>query len=122
MPTFNRKLSEKRSRWGRGKSLLTMVFLLCLTFSTALAQSGKSSSVTVSGKIVDTSGEPVVAAGVFVKNQSGGAGTGVLTDNDGKYTITVPNGSTVVVSCLGYYDASFVAKPGVNGNIVLVFI
>lgn len=119
MPTFNRKLSEKRSRWGRGKSLLSMVFLLCLTVSTALAQSGKSSSVTVSGKIVDTSGEPVVAAGVFVKNQSGGAGTGVLTDNDGKYTITVPNGSTVVVSCLGYYDASFVAKPGVNGNIVL---
>lgn len=72
--------------------LLTL--LSCLFSVNVLAQDLK-----VSGKVVDSTGEPVIGANVKVE----GGKLGVMTDKDGNFTITMPNGkSTLVVSYIGY--------------------
>ncbi len=54
---------------------------------------------TVSGKVTDQSGEPLLGASILVK----GTSTGTVTDIDGNYTIKVPEGSnTLVVSYTGF--------------------
>ncbi len=53
----------------------------------------------VSGKVIDDNNEALVGASVIVK----GTSTGALTDVNGQYTVTVPNGaSTLIVSFVGY--------------------
>ena len=70
--------------------LMTMPMELCL------AQGGRS----VSGKVTDPSGVPVVGAGVLVL----GTTTGTTTDLDGKWNLSLKNSSSVTleVSSLGY--------------------
>ncbi|MFT7606899.1 MAG: hypothetical protein ACI8VT_004502, partial [Saprospiraceae bacterium] len=54
---------------------------------------------TISGSIMDDEGEVLIGASILVK----GTGSGTVTDIDGKYTIDVPEGSTLlVVSYTGY--------------------
>lgn len=53
---------------------------------------------TVSGKVTDASGEPLLGATVMIK----GTSTGTTTDFDGNYTLPIVNGKTLVVSFLGY--------------------
>lgn len=56
-------------------------------------------NVSVSGVVVDQSGDPVVGAVVMVE----GSTSGVMTDLDGKYKISVPSSAKkIVVSCLSY--------------------
>jgi TonB-linked SusC/RagA family outer membrane protein len=54
--------------------------------------------VTVSGKVVDDTGEPLPGATITVL----GTMTGTITDIDGNYSITVPDGSVLVFSFIGY--------------------
>ena len=61
----------------RLKSLLLMVCLL-LAASPAFSQ-----TKTVTGKVVDGTGEPLIGVTVQVE----GTGTGVITDIDGNYSI-----------------------------------
>ena len=71
---------------------LTLMFML-------LAFPAAAQSVKVSGKVLDASGEPVVAAGVIEV----GTSNGVVTLADGSYTITVGSASAVLsFSSLGY--------------------
>ena len=66
----------------------------------AFAQSGK---LTVTGNVVDELGDPMIAAGVLLKNTV----IGVVTDLDGNYSITVDaagGGGVLVFSSLGYED------------------
>ena len=71
-----------------------MVLLVALTFGwQAFAQS------TITGKVVDESGEPVVGAYVLVK----GTNSGTMTDFDGSYSLpNVKQGAVLVYSCIGY--------------------
>ena len=55
----------------------------------------------ISGSVKDALG-PVIGASVLVQ----GTGNGTVTDLDGNYTLSVPAGSTIVVSCIGYADQS----------------
>ena len=56
----------------------------------------------VSGTVADESGEPLIGASVFVE---GNASVGTITDLDGKYSLTVPEGSTALVfSFIGMKD------------------
>ncbi len=71
--------------------------LLCLLFSlwaiTVCAQQ------IVTGKVISADdNEPVIGASVTVK---GDPGTGSITDFDGKYSIKVPNNSTLVFTYVG---------------------
>ena len=54
----------------------------------------------VSGTVKDVNGEPVVGASVLVE----GTMNGTITALDGEWTLTVPTGSTIVASLIGYAD------------------
>ena len=72
-------------------ALLTALLLpLC-----AFAQGGRS----VSGKVLDENGEPLIGAGVLSKDGK----RGTVTDINGKYTLTVlPSDEVLVYSFMGY--------------------
>lgn len=76
------------------KQLLLSVLILFCGVSMTIAQR------TVSGKVTDTAGEPVIGANVTVKEAPG---VGTITDIDGMYQLNVPaNGATLVFSYTGY--------------------
>lgn len=56
---------------------------------------------TVKGTVIDENGEPVIGASVRV-NDKDGNGTGVITDLDGNYSISVPKGAKVTITYIGY--------------------
>lgn len=70
------------------------------TASTTSSISGAAAQTDskVSGVVLDEKGNPVIGAGVFEK----GTNNGTVTDENGKYTLTVSAGSRLVVSCVGY--------------------
>ncbi len=75
------------------KKLSLFLFLMVFGVATALAQR------TVSGTIVDSSGEPLIGANVIAK----GTTIGTVTDFDGNYTLEVPAGiSELEISYTGY--------------------
>lgn len=84
----NNYLLKKASRI---KSLLLAVCLFLATTS-ALAQ-----SKTVTGVVTDVNGETLIGVSISVQ----GTSTGVVTDFDGKYTLNVPEKSTLVFSYIG---------------------
>lgn len=52
----------------------------------------------ITGKVVDSAGEPIVGASVLVKE----AGTGSVSDLDGKFTVEAAQGYTLMISFVGY--------------------
>lgn len=52
----------------------------------------------VTGEVLDATGEPLIGASVMVK----GTTDAVATDLDGRFTLNVPMGATLVVSYVGY--------------------
>ena len=55
---------------------------------------------TVSGKIVDQNGEPIIGANVVEK----GTTNGTVTDMEGKFSIDIASGSTLMISYIGYVE------------------
>ena len=68
------------SKMRQGLSCMVMALLLMLIPADIFAQN----SVPVSGIVMDDTNEPVIGAAVMVK----GTTTGVITDIDGRYTIS----------------------------------
>ena len=66
--------------------------------------------ILVSGRILDSSGQPVPGASVIQK----GTTNGVNTDIDGKFTISVKSGSSLEVSCIGYETISVAASENMS--------
>lgn len=92
------------------KRLLTMASAIAITAS-AFAQSR-----TISGKIVDANGEPVIGASAIVKGTSNGS----ITDLDGKFSIKdVPENGTITVSYIGYKSQTISVKGKNTISIVL---
>lgn len=75
-----------------GKS--TLLFIFCCSVGYTYAQR------TITGMVTDAvTGEPLIAATLLVENTS----TGAVTDVEGKFSITLPQGSNVlIVSYVGY--------------------
>lgn len=69
------------------------------------------SDISVSGKVINASGEPLAGATVTVK----GSGTGTSTNTAGEYSITVPENAILVFSYVGYEDLEI----PVNGNTTI---
>lgn len=82
------------------KFLLTLLCVLFCTW-TAFAQSGQ-----ISGLVVDEHGDPVIGATVLVK----GTKTGVVTDVDGKFSLSNAAGKTLVITYVGYDRQEVKAK------------
>ena len=66
--------------------------------------------ILVSGRILDSSGQPVPGASIIEK----GTTNGVDTDIDGKFTISVKSGSSLEVSCIGYETVSVAASENLS--------
>lgn len=88
------------------RKLILMFSALVLCIGVAFGQ-GK----TISGSVVDdASGEAVIGATIQVK---GAEASGTITDFDGNFTITLPDGhKTLVVSYVGYETLEVEAKNG----------
>jgi len=72
--------------------LLFSLFVFC-----SLAANAQQK--TISGKILDAKGDPIIGANVEVK----GTSTGTVSDADGNFTLTVPeNGKVLAVSYIGF--------------------
>ena len=70
----------------------------------------------ITGTVLDGTGQPVIGASVMLV---GNSTTGTVTDVDGNFSLTVPNGSTLSVSCIGYSTQTFVVGSQSVYNIVL---
>ena len=90
--------------------LSCLMLLLFLSIDIALAQ---NASITVKGRILDTSGQPVVGAAVV----QSGTNNGTVTDIDGNYSIKVPSDATLEVMSIGYNRQSI----PVNGQSSINF-
>ena len=94
--------------------ILRMIVMIPVLCATAVV-SAQNKAITVSGKVVDKTGEPVISAGVFIK----GTTVGTVTDFDGKYTLAnVPANAVLTASNLGYTTA----EQAVNGKTVVDFV
>ena len=86
------------------KSVTKLLFLLALlsAFPTAvLAQ-----SLTVSGTVVDSGNQPLPGATILET----GTQNGVISDIDGRFTITVKSGqSSISLSCIGFVTKTYTA-------------
>lgn len=83
----------------------TLCFI-CFSFS-ALAQN----DITVKGVVLDNASIPVIGVNVMVK----GTTTGVATDLDGNYSITVPQNAILEFSCIGFETV----RENVNGRSLI---
>jgi TonB-linked SusC/RagA family outer membrane protein len=63
-------------------------------------------NVTVTGKVLDNTGAPVIGASVYEK----GTKNGSMTDMDGRFTLKVKAGASVTVSYIGYLTQSVKAS------------
>lgn len=72
-------------------------------------------TLTVSGRVVDSKGEPLAGVGVLIK----GTISGTVTGFDGTYTINVPENSTIVFSSMGYKDVEEVVGNRRTINVTL---
>ena len=85
----------------------TAVVALLLSGTAAFAQQVSR------GKVLDSAGEPIVGASVFVP----GTTNGVITDVDGNFEIRVAPGTTLEVSCIGYVTARVNAAANMTVNL-----
>ena len=79
------------------KQKLLICLLIFVSSISMMAQ-----NVTVSGVVSDQMG-PVIGASVFEK----GTNNGAVTDLDGKFSLSVKTGSTLVISSIGYVTQEF---------------
>ncbi|MDE6422302.1 MAG: SusC/RagA family TonB-linked outer membrane protein [Muribaculaceae bacterium] len=77
--------------------------------------SKSTSSKTVTGRIVDENGEPLIGVTVMVGN----SGKGVATDIDGNFTVEAAPGESLKVSYIGYDNKDIKIGSKTNLNISL---
>jgi TonB-linked SusC/RagA family outer membrane protein len=84
-------------------TLQVTVAMLALFLGTAV-----HAQQTVTGKVVDAGGQPIVGATVLVA----GTTNGVITAGDGTFSLRAQAGTPVVVSILGYQDVRTTLQEG----------
>lgn len=97
-------------------NLLTKA-IAALLVCCGLSISAFAQNRTISGTVVDSQNAPIIGASVMVANTANPIGD--VTDVDGKFSLNVPNGSTLVVSFIGYSTVSVPVGDQTVFNIVL---
>ena len=87
------KEEKKRSIFKKIQPMSLLFACLLISFN-VFAQSSKS----ISGTVVDVTGEPVIGASVSLK----GTSIGTATDIDGKFQLNADDNAVLVVSSIGY--------------------
>lgn len=108
------KNRKDQSILGRCASIGQRLFFFALltVISIGMYAQGK----TVSGTVVDKTGETVIGASVVVK----GTTNGTITDFDGKFTLSnVPNDGTIEISFVGYKTQTISVAGKTNLQVVL---
>ena len=104
--TMNLQLFQRRIR--NAGMLVVAIMLQVLLFNTsAFAQ-----NTTVSGKVTNEQGDPVVGASVVVK----GTTTGTTTDNLGSFTIAAARNAVLVISAVNFAEQ----EVRVSGNSLTI--
>lgn len=102
--------------------LLGLLALAPATYAESTGSAGQMSmtqqgKITVKGKVIDEKGEPLVGATV----QQKGTTIGSVTDLDGEFTLSVPSGTTLVVSYVGCKKQEVAVNNKTKlGNITLI--
>jgi len=109
--------------------LFAAIFAMSVPTVSLSAQTQQNAAqIRVTGTVLDDSGQPMIGASVLVK----GTTTGVVTDQDGKYELNVPSGSTIEVSYIGFtskdisvtkagaYDVTLSADNDLLSEVVVV--
>ena len=92
------------------KKIVLLVAAALFACASAFAQNKQ-----VSGTVTGTDGTPVIGATVVVE----GTAIGTSTDMQGKYTLSAPANGTLLVSFIGYSDATVAINGKTTINVVL---
>ena len=95
-----------------GKILNAAALFIGLSLSMVAQNTTK---IVVSGTVVDKDSQPVIGAGVLQE----GTSFGTVTNENGHFSLEVPVGSQLQISCIGYTTQTIPAQ-GTNLKIVLL--
>ena len=73
-----------------------------------VAETQDSKTIEISGKVIDTNGQPIIGATVFET----GTANGITTDLNGGFTLTVTEKATLEFSYVGYKPQTLPASQG----------
>ncbi len=110
------KISYKKSSSRRMLLMMAMATGASLMPQTSLAEPAVQTvqqQKSITGKVVDANGEPIIGATVRVK----GTKIATITDIDGNFSLSAPEGSTVEISYVGYTPQTARLTSGVRVTI-----
>ncbi len=91
--------------------------LVLLAAAAILSQTGAfAQPKAISGTVIDGTGQPVIGASVMLV---GNSTTGTVTNVDGTFSLTVPTGSSLTISCIGYATQTITVGSQSVYNVVL---
>jgi len=96
-------------------SLLMLIFFIFQIPSQSFANTSFNEVKSITGKITDASGEPLIGASVIIE----GTSIGATTDLDGNFSIDAEEGQTLVISYIGYDTQRVVVDASNSINITL---
>lgn len=105
------------------KKIILILFILSASITMAVAEENailytnevQQQKKKISGLITDTSNMPIIGANVVEKGTSNGA----ITDVDGKFSLDVESGTTLVISYIGYLEQEIIVGSSTKLNIIL---
>lgn len=107
----------KSLRAGMLFSLFSLSLLMPQKADAGIVESGidvsvaqQDDKVTVTGRVTDEKGEPIIGANI----SQVGVPNGTITDFDGNFSLMLPKGAKVTVSYVGFSSQTLVAKDGMN--------
>ena len=98
-------------------STAVSLLVLLLGAQPVMQAQGKARSVQVRGRVMDSDNNPVPGAAIMVKDAPALGAT--VSDSRGAFSLSVPEGQTVVVSCIGFADAERVFNRSGEWLVVL---
>ncbi len=90
--------------------------IVMLMLFTALSFNLSAQTITVTGTVIDPTGEPVIGASVIEK---GNTSNGTVTDFDGNYSLKLPTNATIVFSYIGMKTSEVAVKGQTTVNVTL---
>ncbi|MCD8030692.1 MAG: TonB-dependent receptor [Bacteroides sp.] len=94
------------------KNMRALLLALCAAFTLSVS----AQNITVSGSVVDSTGEPVIGASVV---QKGNTSNGTITDFDGNFSLSVPSDATLTLSYIGMVTQDVPVQGRSSVNVTL---
>lgn len=100
------------------KNIFIIIILALFSFHQVVtAQAKKGASITISGVVYDDLGETLPSVNIYLKDRPG---VGLVSDIDGKFTVSANKNDIIVFSFLGYNNYEYVVtKEAKNVEIKL---